>query len=44
MLCQAARERVIYSQRYANSLPVILEALSVYQDELSGIAIESTFN
>ena len=38
------QDRVVYSQRHANSLPEILEALSAYQDELSGIAIESTFN
>ena len=38
------QDRVVYSQRHANSLPEILEALSAYQDELSGIATESTFN
>lgn len=38
------QDRVVYSQRHANSLPAILEALSAYQDKLSDIAIESTFN
>lgn len=38
------QDRVEYSKRLANNLPVILEAISAYRDELSGIAIESTFN
>jgi transposase len=38
------QDRVLYNQRLANNLSAILEALSAYREELSGIAIESTFN
>lgn len=38
------QDRVVYSRRHANRLADILEALTPYHGELSGIAIESTFN
>lgn len=38
------QDRVLYNQRLANNLSAILEALSAYREELSGIAIESIFN
>ncbi len=38
------QDRVVYSRRHANRLTEILDALAPYQSELSGIAVESTFN
>lgn len=38
------QDRVVYSRRHANRLIDILEALAPFQDELTGIAVESTFN
>jgi transposase len=37
-------DRVVYSKRHANSMTEIVEAMVPYQDEISGIAVESTFN
>lgn len=38
------QDRVVYSRRHANRLIDILEALAPFQDGLTGIAVESTFN
>jgi transposase len=37
-------DQVVYQQRLANELAVILTELSVYQADLQGIAVESTYN
>ncbi|SER73039.1 Transposase [Nitrosomonas sp. Nm51] len=37
-------DRVVYGKRHANSMVEILEAMVPYQDEISGIAVESIFN
>ena len=37
-------DHVVYQQRLANELAVILQALAVYQADLHGIAVESTYN
>lgn len=39
-----AHDHVVYQQRLANELAVILQGLAVYQADLHGIAIESTYN
>ncbi|WP_292987826.1 transposase, partial [Nitrosomonas sp.] len=38
------QDRVVYSRRHANRLAEILEAIAPFGNEISGIAIESTFN
>ena len=38
------QDRVVYQKRLANDLAVILQELSVYQSELQGIVVESTYN
>jgi len=38
------QDRVVYQKRLANELAVILTELSVYEAELQGIAVESTYN
>ena len=35
---------VIYQKRLPNDLALILKELSVYQSELQGIVVESTYN
>lgn len=39
-----AHDHVVYQQRLANELAVILQGLAVYEADLPGIAIESTYN
>ncbi|MDC8451127.1 MAG: IS110 family transposase [Nitrospira sp.] len=39
-----AHDHVVYQQRLVNELAVILQGLAVYQADLHGIAIESTYN
>ena len=38
------QDRVIYQKRLPNDLALILKELSVYQSELEGIVVESTYN
>jgi transposase len=38
------QDRVVYQKRLANDLALILKELSVYQSELQGIVVESTYN
>ncbi len=38
------QDRVVYSRRHANRLAEILEVIAPFGDEISGIAVESTFN
>ncbi len=38
------RDRQVLKHRFPNDLEMILLALNLYHDELSGIAVESTFN
>jgi transposase len=37
-------DKVVYNKRLPNDLPTILLALSPYQSQIEGVAIESTFN
>jgi transposase len=38
------QDQVIYQRRFANHLPEILEGLSLYQADLQGVVVESTYN
>ena len=38
------QDRVVYQKRLPNDLALILKELSVYQSELQGIVVESTYN
>jgi transposase len=38
------KDRVLYQKRLPNDLALILKQLSVYQSELQGIVVESTYN
>src|SRR3990172_587405 len=38
------QDRVVYQKRLPNDLPLILKELSVYQSELQGMVVESTYN
>ena len=38
------QDRVVYQKRLPNDLALILNELSVYQSELHGIVVESTYN
>jgi len=38
------QDRVVYQKRLPNDLALILMELSVYQSELQGIVVESTYN
>jgi transposase len=38
------QDRVVYQKRLPNDLSLILKELSVYQSELQGIVVESTYN
>jgi transposase len=38
------QDRVVYQKRLPNDLTLILKELSVYQSELEGIVVESTYN
>jgi len=38
------QDRVVYQKRLPNDLALILKELSVYQSELEGIVVESTYN
>ena len=38
------QDRVVYQKRLPNDLALILMELSVYQTELQGIVVESTYN
>jgi len=38
------QDRVVYEKRLPNDLALILKELSVYQSELQGIVVESTYN
>jgi len=38
------QDRVVYQKRLPNDLEMILKELSVYQSELQGIVVESTYN
>src|SRR4030066_685193 len=38
------QDRVVYQKRLPNDLALILNELSVYQAELQGIVVESTYN
>ena len=37
-------DKVVYNKRLPNNLPTILSALSPYQSQIEGLAVESTFN
>jgi transposase len=39
-----AQDQVIYQQRLANHLPMILEPLALYQADITGVGVESTYN
>jgi transposase len=36
--------RVIYQKRLPNQLPIILEQLAPYQEDITGVVVESTYN
>jgi hypothetical protein len=38
------QNRVVYQKRLPNDLALIRKELSVYQSELQGIVVESTYN
>jgi len=38
------QDKVVYNKRLTNDLSVILSALSPYQSQIEGLAVESTFN
>jgi len=38
------QDQVIYQRRLANHLPEILEALTPYQADITGVVVESTYN
>ena len=38
------QDRVVYQKRLPNDLALVLKELSVYQSELQGIVVESTYN
>ena len=38
------QDRVVYQKRLPNKLTLILKELSVYQSELQGVVVESTYN
>ena len=38
------QDKVIYQQRLANHLPTILEQLAPYQEDITGVVVESTYN
>src|SRR5438477_546923 len=38
------QDQVIYQRRFANHLPEILEPFALYQADLQGIVVESTYN
>src|SRR6266542_4924609 len=38
------QDRVVYQKRLPNDLALVLKELSVYQSELEGIVVESTYN
>src|ERR1044071_10249325 len=38
------QDQVIYQQRLANHLPTILEQLAPYQEDITGVVVESTYN
>jgi len=44
LVVQDERDRAVYRRRLRNDLRVILQELEPYNEELAGIAIESTFN
>ena len=37
-------DRVIYQKRLPNQLPIILEQLAPYQEDITGVVVESTYN
>jgi transposase len=37
-------KKAVYQKRLVNDLPIILEALSPYRDQIVGIVVESTYN
>ena len=37
-------DQVVYQKRLANHLPLVLEKLAPFRDQLQGIVVESTFN
>lgn len=39
-----AEGRRVYKKRLPNELPVVLEALAPFKEELTGLAVESTYN
>ena len=38
------QDQVVYQKRLANYLPLVLEKLAPFQDQLQGIVVESTYN
>lgn len=38
------QDKVVYNKKLTNDLPIILSALSPYQSQIEGLAVESTFN
>jgi transposase len=38
------QDQVIYQRRFANHLPAILEPLALYQADITGVVVESTYN
>ena len=38
------QDQVIYQRRFANHLPEILEPFALYQADIQGIVVESTYN
>ena len=38
------KERVLYRKRLRNELPMVIEALQPFEQELLGVVVESTYN
>lgn len=38
------QDQVVYQQRLANQLPIVLEQLAPYREEITGVVVESTYN
>ena len=38
------QDKIVYEKRLPNDLAIIIKELSVYQSEIEGIVVESTYN
>jgi transposase len=38
------QDQVVYQQRLANQLPIVLEPLAPYPEAITGVVVESTYN